>query len=264
LLLRKSRRSIKDPTYLLTNEGTTYTSLWKMLETNPAPSTDKTTTVTVGKNVTGYIMVEPGVDNDVVLTELPTVFSQKGWRTDLLNGSFEAGTWTFDVKLTGAKRNDIQIYVHARLWKSVNPDGSGAVAVSDWVSSPNLLDMEPTEQQATYVSDSFTVSLPEVTLSNEYLFVEFCIQVYIATPDAVGATTIFVCDEEVGESVTTPTFTPVVVVVELRLKKTTGEFTLDPADSIIYLDTDGSWTLEATAKKLTYDKDTGEIEAVPT
>jgi len=205
------------PTYLLTNEGTTYTSLWKMLETNPAYSTDNTTSVNSPKNSTGYQTFEPGVAKEVAnVPFLPTECTQMGWRTDVaLNGDFNAGDWTFYVKVGGSKYLSIDITMYARLWRSPNPDMSAAIAISDWVADPlgprYIADKEILEFSWTWTSPS------TITLSNEYLYVEFA--VYIgptASPDAAGATLNFFCDEDPAtalEQLVTPAFTEAIAPI---------------------------------------------------
>jgi len=200
----------RDPVYGYTNEPTDYTSLWKALETNPAPSTDNTTRNWGDKGETGYQLVEPGVDKSVteepLLTALPTAFSQKGWRTDLLNGTFDAGTWTFNCRLTGTKYTAVDLAIHVKIWKGSDPSGAGATLVQDWVASP-------TQHVAdnAIVDYTWSVSLASLTVTSEYLFFEFCIQFVTASGDAAGATVCFTCDEDTFQNTTTPTFTPAVV-----------------------------------------------------
>lgn len=210
------------PTYLLTNEPTAYTSLWKMLETNPLWSSDLTTVGWGGKGETGYQPLQPGVDTDgiALLASLPTAFTQKGWRTENpLNGTFAAGTWTFDAVCDGEKYANVDIALWARLWKSPNADGSGATALSDWIASAT----QTIADNQTDVVYSWTAELAELTLTNEYLFVEFCMQFVTASGDAAGASIDFTCDEmpdtTTRERVITTTFTPIAVVETIVAKE---------------------------------------------
>jgi len=208
-----ARADGRDPTYLFTNEGTGYTSLWKMLETNPAPSSDLTTSVNFPKNEDVMAIVEPGVAVTAALTALPTTFSQKGWRTgDPLTGDFDAGSWVVECVLDGHKYANVDITLHARLWKSGDPSGAGATALSDWFSSATQFIAD----KATDVIYSWSVSLAALTLTDEYLFIEFCMDVGpTLSGDAAGATIYFTCDETpdttTRELLTTPAFTPAII-----------------------------------------------------
>jgi len=210
---RRLGAGVRDPTYLFTNEGTDYTSLWKMLETNPAPSSDLTTSVNFPKNQDVMAIVEPGVAVTAALTALPTAFSQKGWRTEgPLTGDFDAGSWVVECVLDGHKYANVDITLHARLWKSADPSGAGATALSDWFSSATQF----VADNATDVIYSWSVSLAALTLTNEYLFIEFCMDVGpTLSKDAAGATIYFTCDETpdttTRELLTTAAYTPGII-----------------------------------------------------
>jgi len=205
------------PVYLLTNEATDTYPLWKMLETNPAPSADLTSSVVFPKNSDVMDIVEPGVEVTATLTSLPTTFSQKGWRTESkLNGDFDAGTWIFECVLDGGKYAGVDITLHARLWKSADPSGAGAVAISNWISSPT----QYIDHGQTDVVFSWSVSLGSVSLSNEYLFIEFCLDVGpTLSSKAAGATILFTCDETpdttTREQLTTPPFTAAAIEITI-------------------------------------------------
>jgi len=188
-----------------------------MLETNPAPSTDVSSTMNFPKNADVMDIVEPGVEIVATLTALPTTFSQKGWRTETaLNGTFDAGTWTFECVLNGTKNASVDITLHARLWKSPNPDGSGATALSDWVTSTT----QYIADNQTDVVYSFSITLSSFDITNEYLFVEYCMDVGpTLSGDAAGATIQFTCDETpdttTRELLITPSFTPAITYVNI-------------------------------------------------
>jgi len=205
------KRSIKvDPTYYLTNQGTGYTSLWKLVETAPAEA-DDTTTVTAGKNDSGYWKVIPGTDNDVVLTDLPTDFDKYGWRSEKpLNGDFDVGDWAFHVTIVTGKYVVGQIDIYGRLWKSANADGSGAVAITDWFSIASI----SSPSANTVYNVSGTVSLAAFSLSNEYLFVEYAIGVPAGSEcsSATGCQMTFRCNEGDNQKIVTTAFTPAVTV----------------------------------------------------
>jgi len=188
---RLSKRRGVDPRYYLTNEGTGQSSLWKCKKSVPT-TPDDTTTVVFAKNTTGYLKVIPGTENTTMLTSLPTTFDQKGWLVDgPLNGTFANGTWTFHLKIITGKDVPGNITVHARLWKSSNSDGSNAIAVTDWLT----LDTISSPASSTEYQVTANVSLSEISLSDEYLFVEFALGTTSACGKAGGCTVTFRCNE---------------------------------------------------------------------
>jgi len=216
-LLKGSVKRRIDPTYYLTDQGTGYTSLWLLSEETPAAA-DDTSIVVFPKNETGYMKVIPGTENETILAELPTTFDQYGWRTsDRLNGDFEAGDWSINLTIVTTKYVTGNISVHMRLWKSTNPDGSGATPITDWI----LLTTIDSPTANTEYSISTTITLSTITLSDEYLFVEFALGTTSACGSATGCDVIFRCNSG-SEYIVTTTFTPVVpAVVEHR---TVAEF----------------------------------------
>ncbi|RLG74810.1 MAG: hypothetical protein DRO23_05680, partial [Thermoprotei archaeon] len=199
LQIRKIRKvNPKDPTYYLTNSGTGYTSLWLLSETAPTEA-DTTTILDLGKaDVCEYMKVIPGTENSTVLTDLPTDFDGYGWRTnDPLSVTFKAGTWTFQIKVQSNKYG-VGIDVYVRLWKSQYSDGSNAVALTDWL----LIVSNYSLAGNTTVTLSGTADLPQITLDNEYLFVEYCFHVSSAPESVLQETTFIVNDGD--EFITTP------------------------------------------------------------
>jgi len=199
------------PKYLLTNEVIA-TELWKLLETNPSYSEDLTTKARVGKSaVCTYFKFRPAV---LVTTagDFPDIsLAKSGWRTDTpLNGTFQAGTWTFKVRLENDTKYAFSVRVAVRLSKSANPDGSGAtlIVISE---SPNVLNLPASAGGS--VSDTWTWTAPAVTLTNEYLFAEYRIHIEVAGT-STSCQCSFACDEDpavADESIETPTFTPAIV-----------------------------------------------------
>jgi len=199
LSFRKIRKvKPKDPTYYLTNSGTGYTSLWLLSETPPTEA-DTSTILDLGKaDVCEYMKVIPGTENNTVLTDLPTDFDGYGWRTENpLTVTFKAGTWTFQIKVQSNKYG-VGIDVYVRLWKSPNPDGSNAVALTDWL----LIVSDYFLAGNTTATLSGTADLPQISLDNEYLFVEYCFHVSSAPENVLQETTFIVNDGD--EFITTP------------------------------------------------------------
>jgi len=195
------------PKYLLTNE-VIITELWKMLETNPAYSEDLTTKATVGKSaVCTYFKFRPAVTVTAAGDFPDIALAKSGWRTERLNGSFAAGTWTFRVRLESDTKYGFSVKVAVRLSRSPNADGSGAILVAIR-ESPNVIAIPAVAGGS--VSDSWTWSAPAISLGNEYLFAEYRIHIEVA-----GASTTcrcsFACDENpavADESIETTAFTP--------------------------------------------------------
>jgi len=191
--LCKRRVEVKslDPLLFLSNVGTGYTSLWILQPAAPSGVADTTTSVTFTKNVTGYIKVVPGTSNSTILSSLPATFDGKGWRTkNPLSGIIYSGTWTIYLSLSTGKYVTGNIYVYARLWKSPNPDGSNAVAITDWfqvalITSPSA---------STTYNVSGSISLGDIQFDNEYLFIEFALGTTSACTAAQGCTVTFVCN----------------------------------------------------------------------
>jgi len=196
------------PKYLLTNEIIA-AERWKMLETNPAYSEDLTSLQKAGKSaVCTYFRVLPGVTN-VTSGDFPTdlALTKSAWRSDILNGNFAAGTWTFRVRFESTTKYGFSIKVACRLSKSANADGSSATLIGTY-ESPNTIAI-PVSAGGS-VSDSWTASLGALTLTNEYLFAEYRIHIEVAGSNA-NAECAFACDEDpavADESIETTAFTP--------------------------------------------------------
>lgn len=175
----KTMKRSQDPKYYLTNTGTGYASLWKLLLTYALPI-DETSSVLFPKNQTGYMKVIPGTENKTITSTLPTTFDQYGWRTDeAIMGTFAAGTWTFSVIIGAGKNVTGNITIYVRLWRSTSADGSGATAVTDWLTI-GIVDAPVANG---YYTRSNSFSLSALSLSNEYLFAEYA----LGTTSACGA-----------------------------------------------------------------------------
>ena len=199
------------PKYLLTNEVIA-AERWQMLETNPAYSEDLLSEQTVGKSaVCTYFRVLPGVTN-ATAEDFPAdlALAKSAWRSDILNGDFAAGTWTFSARFESTTKYGFSIKVAVRLSRSASADGSSATLIGIY-ESPNIIAIPASAGGS--VSDSWTASLDAITLTNEYLFAEYRIHIEVAGGNAT-AECAFACDEDpavADESITTTTFTPGVV-----------------------------------------------------
>jgi hypothetical protein len=200
------------PKYFLTNEVIS-TSLWKLLETNPAYSEDITTKAKVGKSaVCTYFTFNVGV-TVTTAGDFPDIsLAKNGWRTESpLNGFFKAGIWIFKVRIETDTKYYFGLRVAVRLSKSANADGSNATLIGVF-ESPNSLLFE--DVAGSDVVDYWTASLPQINFNNEYLFVEYRIHIEYAG-GSVLCQCSFACDEDpsvADESIITPVFIPLVGV----------------------------------------------------
>jgi len=97
-------------------------------------------------------------------------------RTDVTyNGTFAAGTWTFDIAFTSAGSGGDTIFMYGRCWRSANANGSSATSISSAFNSASF-DVTATSPL------SFTWSNPSFSLTNEYLFVQFALSVNTDKP----------------------------------------------------------------------------------
>jgi len=194
-------------TFYLTNEVLA-TEIWELRrpEVGLNPSTDTTTKATVGKSaVCTYFKFRPGV-TVTASGDFPSIsLAKSGWRTGSpLRGTFDAGTWTFSVKLRNETKYGFSVKVAVRLSKSSNADGSNAtlIIVSE---SPNVKQLPASA--GSVVTDSWTWSAPSLTFSDEYLFAEYRIHIEAAASNNTAQCS-FVCDENTGEeAISTPNFT---------------------------------------------------------
>jgi len=173
---------ISDPTLFISNSSTGYSNLWILQPAITTNTSDTTTSVKFPRGSTGYMKIVPGTSNTTITSSLPTTFDGKGWRTNgALSGTIYNGTWTIFLTLITGSNTTGNINVYIRLWKSANPDGSSATALTNWtqiysISSPSA--------NTTYRING-SMSLGDIQFSNEYLFVEFA----LGTTSACGKQT---------------------------------------------------------------------------
>lgn len=87
-----------------------------------------------------------------------------------LNGTFDAGVWTFKVGVIAVDQGGSSGSILVRLWKSANPDGSGAINYfTNWMKVEEYINIT-TGTQYNIVSSG--LSVPAITFSNEYLFLQ--------------------------------------------------------------------------------------------
>jgi hypothetical protein len=96
-----------------------------------------------------------------------------GFRTELsYSGTFSAGDWEISISLaTVTSGGDVDGNLRFRLWKSVNADGSSATALSDVLETSTFTNINGTGVAA------LTQALGEISLSDEYLFVQVALEI---------------------------------------------------------------------------------------
>ncbi len=122
------------------------------------------------------------------------------WRSENpLTGVFAAGNWVVSIRTTDNTSNNTTGNLRCRLWRSTSPTGAGATEITS--SAQDLSALTP---GATSNDTTKTIALGAVTLTNEYLFIQFGINLTLGNlcctqPNfGVGAT---------RSLITTPNFT---------------------------------------------------------
>jgi hypothetical protein len=142
------------------------------------------TRVRVGTSI-GKWTIDPGKLNSLngSSTLVPgTPLDTGGWivrkfdESKNINGEFSAGQWRFDVRLLATENNVINATVWVRILKSSHPDpqadGAQITVIKDWTSIfPAILLRNVADTYSGYVD------VPSVTFSNEYLYVEYQLEV---------------------------------------------------------------------------------------
>lgn len=166
----------RDPTLYLSNQGTGYVSLWKLVSVKPSKA-DTSTQVVLNYNAGACnIKVIPGATNSNC-AGFPTEFDGYGWRSEEpITGKFESGLWTFYVSIQIGRGTlkplvtpgGLDLYV--RIIKSPDPSGkTNYVAITKWLGFASIL--SPASNTRYNVSGS--INVPEVEFNNEYLFIEY-------------------------------------------------------------------------------------------
>lgn len=125
-------------------------------------------------------------------------------------GSFPPGDWTFNVRFESDTKNGFSVKVSSRVSISTDVEGKDGTLIAI-TESPNIIDIPSVVGGS--VSDTWTWNAPEITLDDEFLFIEFRIHIEVAAGKA-GGTCSFACDEDpsvADESVETTVFSEGIV-----------------------------------------------------
>ena len=159
-------------------------NLWVM-DGSYSATANYTTEIVTGTTAAGnYYYIKPFANNTVSNgTALPTAITLQGWRTST-PVTLTTPLATSGFHISGYVKNRAAFahagYLYARLWKSPNPDMSGAVAITDWGYAS--ISFTATAGEEKDFSISLQTSNPP---NNEYLYVEFAWKITVA---ATGAT----------------------------------------------------------------------------
>jgi len=184
------------PKWRITNSNSSDNHLNKVFKEGSAgPVNSNNTRVKVGDS-TGYWTINPGIMNEedasTVLIDSPIALTTGGWILEEevggikpVSGEFSAGNWSFLIRLYATEHNKINATVLVRVLKSnsTNPQASDAeiTVIRDWTEF-----FKP--QKLSNVTKRYegNIAMPQITLINEHLYMEFQLNVTgnMATPSA--------------------------------------------------------------------------------
>jgi len=179
-LTRENISKQSEPEWKLTDASSTYNPTnWVLNKWEPgAEPQNEFTRVRVGNN-TGYWTINPGKLNEADSTATlvsGTPLTTGGWIwEEIIYGDFSAGNWSFTVRLYSTHENvNVTIWVRILKSKSPNPQAEGAqvTVLKDWKP---LFSAKPLLTSVQLFSGN--VSVDAATFANEYLYVEFQLEV---------------------------------------------------------------------------------------
>jgi len=179
--------------------------LRKLLSGTSNPSDD--TRVRVGTD-SGNWTINPNTintENSSSTLVLGTPLSTGGWILEdllggakIINGEFSAGQWRFVTRLFATQDNAINATIWVRILKSISSDpqaeGVTVTLIKDW--TPLFTDTLLGNVSGTLSGD---IVMPSITLSNEYLYVEFQLEITQNLANSSTTEVIF----QLGGAVTT-------------------------------------------------------------
>ena len=227
--------------------------------TTPAPAT-MVTGWTVGTNTpvkyaSMQALAEVPAGNFVATVKpngFPSYTNGDSFRSDLLNGYFEAGNWTFQIPLIASTAGGNQSgAITLKMWKSQDPLGlSNTIALTPVVLSGNsVTGLNTSAQQISkliYYSDSFSMNY-------EYLFVQVAWKITVAG----SLDTNDVVMREGPDSKITP---PLFIVIPTTTSTTTTSSSTTSTSTTSTTSTSSTTTLApACVVLLPYNNSTGII-----
>lgn len=168
--------------WYLTSDTSGYGSSWRMKPVDPSGSSNDTTKCDdTGTGQSGYCTFVPGNTSTTWDGSIPSAITNTGWMLNNgqpITGTFAAGTWSVDITTvyTAGSCSYGRRQVNARLWKA-DADLANPVAISGW---KNVNISTGTNDYAIFIT-----GIPEETLTNQVLYVEFAI--WLAIPSCGGS-----------------------------------------------------------------------------
>lgn len=130
---------------------------------NPSGSTSTTNTSTTSF-IDGTSGPTAGTGNTA-----PSTVSHDGWRTDsTLNGTFASGNWVIAVGVRANLSTPTGRF-RARVWRSVNTDGSSPTEITTSTQNGTVASISST---TVTVTSTITWAAPSFTVTNEYIFIQ--------------------------------------------------------------------------------------------
>lgn len=212
------RLSLADVYYLTNDPTPENTSNWMMKEFNDNPSLDRSTGNLFTMHMVGdYFPFYPGqILTNNNFSSLPDE-RQYGWRiSSPLEGYIESGNWTFNMryyvwaKLPGSCQ-PVFSTLYARLYyriSVVDETSNNGVSITPWQASPYILLYENVQDCTyRYGSESFNVSMPQLNLDNQYIFIEFAIRWHWGNAQNYVGIALIV--DELEENIKLPEYVPI-------------------------------------------------------
>jgi len=164
-------------TFYLVNSAGPGTTSGSLQDGGSAPTTATTGTGwTVGTGSTNYARMAYGskvASGSFATGPYPnTTFTlAASWQSqNTINGSFAAGTWTFNIPVIAVTAGGAQSgAAYVRVWRSANANGSSGTQIT--TASVTLSTVTSLSTSTQQISTG-TVSMAAATLTNEYLFIE--------------------------------------------------------------------------------------------
>lgn len=145
-------------------------------------SANYTTEVVVGTASIGDLFyIDPYANTTSSLgTTEPGAIISKGWRTSQFTKTYSHGGWTPNIRLQVRYTNTFKGRVGIRIWNDTNADLSTATVLKDWT----WLNERTYTTSGEEITTNQEIYLPDLTMTNEYMYFEFIFNVTQAGTNA--------------------------------------------------------------------------------
>jgi hypothetical protein len=141
------------------------------------------------------------------------ILTSDAFRTPLLNGVFDAGSWNVTIALRPNITTSATLRVNTQMWRGPNSNGSGATKIGGVATGSAAV----ISSNATTSFSTASITVPQLTLANEYLFFEQ--EAYVSVPSSDASLSI---TYRAGDSaIATTNFTPATTLGD-RIKVWSG------------------------------------------